>query len=155
WQLSLPGFDVIGDGGLFTTVEDLAKWVRNSDAHTVGGDDIARLVLTRGRLNSGDSIPYAFGLQYGVYRGLPTIDHGGAYGGYRTDVLRFPAQHLAVLTLCNAATANAGGLGQQIAAVYLGDRLAPVTTTSQAGTPAPPPTVALSRDQLAQYVGAY
>jgi CubicO group peptidase (beta-lactamase class C family) len=155
WQIDLPGFDVVGDGGLFTTVDDLAKWARNSDDHTVGGDDIAALVLTRGRLNLGDTIPYAFGLQHGTYRGLATIDHSGSFGGYRTDVLRFPAQHLAVLTLCNAGNANAVGLGQQVAAVYLGDRLAPVATASQAGSAPGTTAVTVSRDRLERYAGAY
>ena len=154
WQLDMPGFDVVGDGGLFTTVEDLAKWARNSDDHTVGGDKIAALVLTRGRLNSGDSIPYAFGLSLGNYRGLPMVEHSGGYGGYRTDVLRFPAQHLAVLTLCNATTANAVALGQQVATVYLGDRLAPLTSASQSGE-ASEPAITLPRERLERYVGAY
>ena len=123
--MNVPGFDVVGDGGLFTTVEDLAKWARNFDDHTVGGDELAARVLTRGRLTSGDSIPYAYGLFHNVYRGQPTIDHGGAYGGYRTHLLRFPTQHFAVVTLCNTSTANAAQLSQAVATVFLGDRLAP------------------------------
>src|SRR6476659_5322696 len=75
WRLDVPGFDVVGDGGLFTTVDDLAKWARNFGDHTVGGDELAARVLTRGRLTSGDSIPYAFGLSHGVYRGQPIIEH--------------------------------------------------------------------------------
>src|SRR4051812_18388416 len=50
WQMNVPGFDVVGDGGLFTTVEDMARWARNFDDHTVGGDELAARVLTRGRL---------------------------------------------------------------------------------------------------------
>ena len=156
WQMDVPGFDVVGDGGLFTTVDDMAKWARNFDDHTVGGDEVAARVLTRGRLTSGDSIPYAFGLSHGVYRGQPIIEHGGAFGGYRTQLLRFPAQHFAVITLCNASTANASRLSQSVAAVYLGDRLAPVTqATVAAAAPAGASTVRLSREQLARYAGAY
>ena len=156
WEMDVPGFDVVGDGGLFTTVDDMAKWARNFDDHTVGGDEIAARVLTRGRLTSGDSIPYAFGLSHGVYRGQPIIEHGGAFGGYRTQLLRFPAQHFAVITLCNASTANASRLSQSVAAVYLGDRLAPVTqATVAAAPPAGASTVRLSREQLARYAGAY
>ncbi len=152
WEMDVPGFDVVGDGGLFTTVDDMAKWARNFDDHTVGGDELAARVLTRGRLTSGDSIPYAFGLSHGVYRGQPIIEHGGAYGGYRTQLLRFPAQHFAVVTLCNASTANTGQLSQSVADVYLGDRLAPVTAAS---APASASTVRLSREQLARYAGMY
>jgi hypothetical protein len=145
----------VGDGGLFTTVEDLAKWARNFDDHTVGGDELAARVLTRGRLTSGDSIPYAYGLSHNVYRGQPTIEHGGAYGGYRTHLLRFPAQRFAVTTLCNNSTANAAQLGQAVAAVYLGDRLAPVTRAAASGAATGTSTVKLTREQLSRYAGAY
>jgi CubicO group peptidase (beta-lactamase class C family) len=156
WQMDVPGFDVVGDGGLFTTADDMAKWARNFDDHTVGGDAVAATVLTRGRLTSGDSIPYAFGLSHGVYRGQPIIEHGGAYGGYRTQLLRFPAQHFAVVTLCNAATANAGQLSQSVADVYLGDRLAPVTVAAgPASATAGASPVRLSHEQLARYAGVY
>jgi CubicO group peptidase (beta-lactamase class C family) len=154
WQMNVPGFDVVGDGGLFTTVEDLAKWARNFDDRTVGGDELAARVLTRGRLTSGDSIPYAYGLFHNVYRGQPVIEHGGAYGGYRAQLLRFPAQRFAVVTLCNTSTANAAQLSQAVAGVYLGDRLTPVTRAST-GMPAGSSAVRLSREQLTRYAGAY
>jgi CubicO group peptidase (beta-lactamase class C family) len=156
WEMDVPGFDVIGDGGLFTTAADMAKWARNFDDHKVGGDAVAARVLTRGRLTSGDSIPYAFGLSHGVYRGQPIIEHGGAYGGYRTQFLRFPAQRFAVVTLCNASTANPSQLSQSVADVYLGDRLAPVTVTAgSAAAPTGASTVRLSHEQLARYAGVY
>jgi CubicO group peptidase (beta-lactamase class C family) len=155
WQLNVPGFDVVGDGGLFTTVEDLAKWARNFDDHTVGGDELAARVLTRGRLTSGDSIPYAFGLVHNVYRGQPTIEHGGAYGGYRTQVLRFPTQRFAVATLCNSSAANAAQLSQSVAAVYLGDRLAPVAQPMAGSSANGMGVVRLTREQLGRYAGAY
>ena len=155
WQMNVPGFDVVGDGGLFTTVEDLAKWARNFDDRTVGGDELAARVLMRGRLTSGDSIPYAYGLAHNVYRGQPVIEHGGAYGGYRTNLIRFPTYRFAVATLCNVATANAAQLSQRVAAVYLGDRLGPVTQQASSGASAAAGTVRLSREQLTRYSGAY
>jgi CubicO group peptidase (beta-lactamase class C family) len=155
WQVNVPGFDVVGDGGLFTTVEDLAKWARNFDDRTVGGDELAARVLTRGRLASGDSIPYAYGLVHNVHRGQQVIEHGGAYGGYRTHLLRFPAHRFAVATLCNTSTANAAQLSQAVAGVYLGDRLAPVTQTASSGAPNGSSMLRLSREQLARYAGAY
>lgn len=155
WKMNVPGFDVVGDGGLFITVEDLAKWARNFDDHTVGGDAVLTRVHTRGRLVSGDSIPYAFGLTFGTYRGRGTVEHGGAYGGYRTNLLRFPAQRFAVGMLCNTSTANPALLSQRVASVFLGDRLGPATVSiAGAGTPSAS-AVRLSHEQLSRYAGAY
>jgi hypothetical protein len=155
WRMNVPGFDVVGDGGLYTTVEDLAKWARHFDDRTVGGDELAARVLTRGRLLSGDSIPYAYGLVHDVHRGQPVIQHGGAYGGYRASLMRFPAQRFAVAMLCNTSTANTGQLSHAVAAVYLGDRLAPVAPRASSGTPTGSSVVRLSREQLTRYAGAY
>jgi len=155
WRVDVPGFDVVGDGGLYTTVEDLARWARNFDDRTVGGDAVAARVLTRGRLTSGDSIPYAYGLVHNVYRGQPVIVHGGAYGGYRANLLRFPAQRFAVAMLCNATTANAAQLSQAVATVFLGDRLGPVPAAAASTSGGGSSTVKLSREQLARYAGAY
>jgi CubicO group peptidase (beta-lactamase class C family) len=154
WQFSMPGFDVVGDGGLFTTVEDLLKWANNFDAPSVGDAAFVTQLLTRGRLNTGDSIPYAFGISHGMHRGLPVVEHGGAYGGYRTHLMRFPTQRVAVATLCNVNTANAAGLTQRVAAVFLGDRFTTVGPVA-AGAPSSAPTVRLSREQLARFAGAY
>jgi CubicO group peptidase (beta-lactamase class C family) len=152
WQMSVPGFDVVGDGGLFTTAEDLARWARNYNDRTVGADGVSALVLTRGRLNAGDSIPYAFGITHGSFRGLPTLEHGGAYGGYRTHLMHFPTQRFSVAMLCNAGNVNAASLSQRVAAAFLGDRLAPVTQTAASALTA---KLRLSADELARYTGAY
>src|SRR5688572_4122028 len=122
WRINVPGFDVVGDGGLYTTVEDLAKWGRNFGEWTIG-KDISNTIFTRGRLNGGDSIAYAFGLSRNVFRGQPTIEHGGAYGGYRAHLLRLPEQRFTVALLCNAANANPAGLAQRVAVALLGTRL--------------------------------
>ena len=121
----------------------------------MGGDELAARVLTRGRLTSGDSIPYAYGLVHNTHRGQQVIEHGGAYGGYRTNLLRFPAQRFAVATLCNASTANAAQLSQAVAGVYLGDRLAPLTQAASNGASTATTTLPLTREQLGRYAGAY
>lgn len=154
WQMNVPGFDIVGDGGLYTTADDLAKWARNFDDHTVGGDAVAAQVLVRGRLNSGDSIPYAFGLSHGAFRGQPTIEHGGAYGGYRTQLTRFPALKFAVVTLCNTSTANPVQLTQAVASVFLDNRLGPTPVASN-GASTTASTVSVPSEQLTRYAGVY
>ena len=66
--------------------------------------------LERGKLNDGTLLTYAFGLEIGSYRGLPIVEHSGSTGGYRTDLIRFPAQHTSVATMCNRTIAAAANL---------------------------------------------
>ena len=112
-------FQGVGDGGLWTTVEDLALWDRNFYSHTVGGPALLQQQLTRGRLTNGDTLPYASGLFIGKYRGLPTVSHGGAFMGYRTELLRFPEQRFSVICLCNLSRMNPSALAKKVADVYL------------------------------------
>lgn len=119
YRVSDPESDVVGDGGLYSTVEDLSRWIGNFETGIVGGRDGVELLQRAARLNGGDSIPYGFGLTIASYRGLRTISHSGAYGGFRTAMVRFPDQHLSVITLCNASDAPAT-LAEQVATVYLG-----------------------------------
>ena len=118
-------FDKVGDGGLYSTIEDLARWDENFYTGKVGGAALLRQLHESGRLASGDTIRYAFGLSHGAYRGVRTVEHGGSLAGFRTNLLRFPEQRFSAIVLCNTPTANPTLLSRAIADVYIGDRLGP------------------------------
>jgi CubicO group peptidase (beta-lactamase class C family) len=126
FQISyLQNFDKIGAGGLYSTVEDLRKWDENFYTHQVGGDALQRLMHTRGVLNNGDTITYAFGNEISTYRGLRTVEHGGSMMGYKAHILRFPDQHFSVIETCNLGSINPGPLAHAVAEVYLGGKMGP------------------------------
>ncbi len=93
FRMSLTNFDTVGATSLHTTVEDLQLWDENFYHPRVGGQAFLQQMLERGKLNSGEQLDYAFGLVESKYKGLPTVDHGGADAGYRSDLIRFPEQH--------------------------------------------------------------
>ncbi|MEJ7811982.1 MAG: serine hydrolase domain-containing protein [Gemmatimonadaceae bacterium] len=160
YRVSLPVFDNAGATSLFTTVRDLAQWDRNFDSATVGGRDMLARMETRGRLTNGDTLPYAFALTIGRYRGLRTMGHNGADAGYRADFLRFPDHHFAVATLCNVSTANPSALGRKVADIFLGAEMAKLERAMSAVNPAAPKpaaaaAVTIAAAELARYAGAY
>jgi len=118
-------FDTVGDGGLMSSVEDLAKWDRNFYANKLGKGALLQEMQTRGVLNDGRQIEYALGLLISTYRGLPIVEHGGALFGYRTELLRFPQQHFSVICLCNLGTSKSRHLANQVADIYLDGQLFP------------------------------
>ena len=87
FRINVTTLDMVGDGGIFTSVEEWVAWDRNLGAGTVGGPEWVALMHTRGVLNSGDTIPYAFGIAHGEHRGLATVGHGGCLG-------RIPGGHV-------------------------------------------------------------
>lgn len=151
YRLSVTNFDTVGATSLMTTVEDLARWDENFYRAGVGGPTLVAQQLQRGRLNSGKELDYAFGLVHGKYRGLATVDHGGADAGYRADLLRFPQQHFSVACLCNQAEANPGDLARRVADIYLADEL-------KEPSPARPDSakpVTVADEVLARHAGLY
>ena len=125
WRVSIPNYDTYGATSLFTTVGDLLKWEANFDSPVVGDRVMLMQMEASGRLTSGDSTGYGLGLATGRYRGARFVEHGGADAGYRTVATRFPEHGLAVVVLCNAATANPTALARGVADVYLAGALAP------------------------------
>ena len=154
FRMSLTNFDTVGATSLHTTVEDLQLWDENFYHPRVGGPAFLQQMLERGKLNSGEQLDYAFGLVVGKYKGLPTVDHGGADAGYRSDLIRFPEQHFSTAVLCNSAETNPSALARQVADIVLTKDLKPAEAT-----PAKEPTknaaATLTAEQMAAIAGLY
>jgi CubicO group peptidase (beta-lactamase class C family) len=135
WRIDVWNNDIVGQGGVMTTVEDLLKWDDNFYSGTVGGPAFLARQLTRGKLANGTTLAYAFGLEVGEYRGLSMVEHTGSTGGYRTDITRFPGEHASVVALCNTTTADAGTLAHRVADIVLASRFTkPVPAATRAAT---------------------
>jgi CubicO group peptidase (beta-lactamase class C family) len=119
WRIDVWNNDIVGQGGLMTTVEDLQKWDENFYTGRVGGPRFLARQLEQGRLANGTVLAYAFGLEVETYRGLKLVEHAGSTGGYRTIISRFPTAHTSVVVLCNASNVNTTTLSHQVADVVL------------------------------------
>ena len=156
WRINIWNNDIVGQGGLMTTVEDLQKWDENFYTGTVGGTNFLARQLERGRLNNGTQLAYAFGLEVGTYRGMQVVEHSGSTGGYRTDLLRFPSAHTSVVTLCNVSNADAVGLAHRVADIVLGSQFKePVPAPPTRAAAAQAATVTLSDAALAAFAGRF
>ncbi len=156
YRISIPDFDVVGATSLHTTVEDMAKWDRNFYTAEVGGTEVMKGMHERGILSSGDTINYALGLSHGRYRGLPTVGHGGADAGYRSDFLRFPEQDITVAVLCNFPSSGPGGLGRQVADIVLEDAFPePLSDDDEEEGEEEADPVRLSEAELEELAGYY
>ena len=151
FRISITNFDTVGATSLLTTVEDLALWDENFYNPRVGGPEMIKQMLEPGKLSNGEKLHYAFGLVIGTYRGLPTVDHGGADAGYRSDMIRFPDQHFTVACLCNLAVTNPSELTRKVADIYLANSMTPADQ-ADAGTEK---AVQLPQEKLTTKVGTY
>ncbi len=151
YATEMPFENVHGNGGLLTTVGDLLKWNRNFVSTTVGGSELVKQQLTKGKLASGREIAYARGLYVTSYRGIPEVSHSGSTAGYRAFLARYPDQDLSVALLCNAGDANAARLVHGVAELFLGLTAEP----PRAGVEVPIPLVGPDSRELLPKSGLY
>lgn len=118
----LSNFEGVGPGGLYTTVEDMMKWDHQlyENKLTQAGN-FNELMRERGMLTTGDTLSYAFGLQFGEYKGEKVVGHGGSFMGFKADYLRLPDQKYGSVLLCNLGDINPSELNKQLAEVFYGD----------------------------------
>lgn len=118
FQLDLSNWDQVGDGNVYTSVEDLYLWDQAFYNNKLG-KELMDMLHTPGVLNNGNKLDYAFGLVIGNYKGLKTVGHGGAWAGYRAGLIRFPEQKFSVICLSNLSTFNPSALCLRVADIYL------------------------------------
>jgi CubicO group peptidase (beta-lactamase class C family) len=146
-------FANVGATSLFTTVEDLAKWLDNFDKKTVGGETVINQMLQKGKLNNGTELDYAFALVFGKYRELDNFGHGGMDAGYRSHIIFFPDQKFGVVVLSNLGSFSPYDLAMRVADIYLADQLAHmVEVKEETAMQQPEKTYSTTLDE---YVGSY
>lgn len=151
-------YSTVGPTSLFTDIEDMARWDENFYTGKVGGKDLIADLQVQGKLNSGQQISYADGLNIRKYRGLKTVSHDGSDAGYRANILRFPDQHFSVIVLSNAGDMEPDDISYNIADVYLARYLGPKSGPVSAKTPsleADSIDPKLTPDQLNDLAGEY
>lgn len=153
FRIDMTTLDMIGDGGVFTCVDDLFLWDQNFYHNILGkgGQDLIERVLTPGKLNSGKTMDYASGLRVSRYRGLKLVSHGGAFVGYRAEMVRFPEVRFSVIILANLSSINPSRLALQVADIYLDGEY----KEEKPSVPARPEFITLPASELEMKTGSY
>jgi CubicO group peptidase (beta-lactamase class C family) len=95
-----------GGSGVFTTLEDLARWDRSFRDHSLAGKPLTELLLQTRKFGHNKTND-AFGLVWGQYRGESTLWYEGGDLGFSSYMVRLPKQDLSVIVLSNLGTGRA------------------------------------------------
>jgi CubicO group peptidase (beta-lactamase class C family) len=138
-----------GPSNLYTTVEDMAKWVWNFETPVVGDADLIKRFNEPSLLNNGERVVnfvgdgeiiyHAKGQNVRVSRGVNVLSHGGHAFAFRPTFWRYPDQRFAVILLSNDEHFEQLKNAQTIIELYLKGVLQPkqAVTTPVAPTPKP------------------
>lgn len=158
-------YDVTGDSytrdvqqsgtmSLFSSVDDLSKWAIHFQQQLAANDPVYVRMVQPGLLSDGAETHYGFGLEIGEDRGLKTISHTGAWGGYRANVKNYPDQNFAFVTLSNSADNELSGkYAAAIAGTFLKDYLK--ADANGIDKMKSMPTLKLDTNLLKKYTGTF
>ncbi len=112
-----PTINTTADGALYYSIDDLVAWNQVLRSGAILRPESWDQVYAPARLNSGKTFPYAAGWFVAPINGHRVFRHGGAWQGFRTDLLRYPDDDVTVIALCNLATAEPERLTDGLAAL--------------------------------------
>jgi CubicO group peptidase (beta-lactamase class C family) len=122
----------LGDGGVYSNLEDLAKWDRGLERHVLVSESEMKPALTPVRLADGSGarwpatpgddnldpgkpVAYGFGWFLDPVGGRARAWHFGSTRGFSTAIERFTGERLTVIVLCNRTDLDANRLALQVA----------------------------------------
>jgi CubicO group peptidase (beta-lactamase class C family) len=122
---------VLGDGGIYSSLDDLAKWDRALRDHTLLSEAEMQPALTPAQLttgpaknNEGKDVSYGFGWFLDPYldsnkKAHKRMWHDGETIGFCTTIQRFPDDNLTIIVLANRSDLNPEQLALKVADLYL------------------------------------
>jgi CubicO group peptidase (beta-lactamase class C family) len=106
---------VLGDGGVYSSIEDLARWTAALDAHTLVSESAQREAWTAATLTSGARSGYGFGWFVDDTPGGIRLRHHGETRGFTNAILKIPSRRLAIVVLTNRTGGNPWDIAARIA----------------------------------------
>lgn len=140
-----------GGGGIYSTVEDVSKWIANFVNHRVGTPHSFELLTTSGALNNGESLDYGLGIAVSEEQGSRQWKHSGSSAGYRSMLVYLPDYQRGYIFQTN--TPAYGIPVDELNEALLGDVLSERGQPADSDQPESADTVALSNP--GQFAGRY
>lgn len=99
----------LGDGGIYTSVDQLARWVGALQSGKFGEESIPRVETDK----KGEH--YGFGWYVSEHDGQRMVWHTGESIGFHNAIVRFPDERLAIVVLTNRTDGDPYNLALRIA----------------------------------------
>lgn len=109
----------VGSGNIHSSTGDLMNWLSYYYNPPAGWEEAFAMMQTKGILNNGDTLNYAFGINVDEYKSLKRLQHGGSIGGYRSMVQSFPEKELNIVLLTNFSSSDLGSKSNRLAELLL------------------------------------
>ncbi len=138
-----------GESNLYTSLNDMLMWSENLLQPKIGTPEMNSLIFNPSdTTNNGDTIKYTYGFNVWKYKGVKIAEHGGYTMGFRTHIMLFPDQKLAVFVLFNNDNFDTWYLATKVVDWCLADQL-------KADKPKEHKAIAMTGIPISNYVGSF
>jgi CubicO group peptidase (beta-lactamase class C family) len=128
-----PTSATLGDGGIYSSLADLAKWDEALAQHTLLSEKEMQPALLPAQLSNnrepkwpansdrpaGTPVSYGFGWFLDSYGTHARMWHYGDTIGFHTYLVRFPADRLTIIVLCNRTDLDPESLALKVSDIFL------------------------------------
>jgi CubicO group peptidase (beta-lactamase class C family) len=115
-----PTSAVLGDGGIYSSVDDLLAWDRTQERNGLLHADLQAQSWTPPTLPDGTRSTYGFGWFVDEDQGLRRLSHHGETCGFTNAIVKYPDSRLSVIVLTNRRGGTPWRLAQALADMRLG-----------------------------------
>jgi CubicO group peptidase (beta-lactamase class C family) len=108
----------LGDGGIYTSITDMAKWSDALDHATLVDSATMRRAWTPTMLTTGKESGYGYGWFVATVNGEPQLRHHGESTGFTNAILKYPGRKLTIIVLTNRTGGNPWDIADRIAELF-------------------------------------
>jgi CubicO group peptidase (beta-lactamase class C family) len=108
----------LGDGGIYSSVTDMAKWSDALDRGTLVDAASMRRAWSPTMLTTGKESGYGYGWFVATVNGEPQLRHHGESTGFTNAILKYPNRRLTIIVLTNRTGGNPWDIADRIAALF-------------------------------------
>ncbi len=139
-----------GAGGIYSTVEDMTRWIGNYSNPLVGSASTFETLTETGLLTTGIPLNYGLGITVDEIKGVRRWSHSGSSAGYRSMFVYLPDHDRGFIYQTN--TPSNGSPARELSNVFLGDvfEIPDLSLFQRPATPEPEPL-----ENPAPYLGRY
>lgn len=110
---------VLGDGGIYASIDDLVRWDAALTEGTLLPDSLWREATTPYRLSNGRPAEYGYGWFIDRFEGHLRQRHHGETRGFTNSIYRFPEDRLTTIVLTNRSDSAPWEKNDEIVRMYL------------------------------------
>jgi CubicO group peptidase (beta-lactamase class C family) len=108
----------LGDGGIYSSVTDMAKWSDALDGATLVDSATMHRAWSPTMLTTGKESGYGYGWFVATVNGEPQLRHHGESTGFTNAILKYPNRRLTIIVLTNRTGGNPWDIAGRIAALF-------------------------------------